>query len=209
MTIPRARIIKSDDAASARIRTAPSPAATLARARRIPAEIVDARAEAARIVADAQAAAAAVAQSAALAAAEEARQAETARLAAAFLVLRDESARRAERDTARLVELAAVLAERLIGEALRLDPSRIAQLAAVALEEARGAERVRIDACPEDTEALESALAPLGGKHAIEVNADASLARGSLVVHTDVGRLDARLTPQLTRLAAALREALS
>lgn len=207
MTIPRARVIKSDATAIARIRTAPSPAATVAR--RIPAEMVDARAEAARIIADAKAAAAVLARSAADDAAREAREAETARLAAAFLVLRDESAKRAERDTARLVELATVLAERLLGEALRLDPSRIAQLAAVALEEARGAERVRIDASPDDTEALKGALALAFGEPAIEVNADPTLARGSLVVHTDVGRLDARLTPQLTRLAVALREALS
>jgi flagellar biosynthesis/type III secretory pathway protein FliH len=40
------------------------------------------------------------------------------------------------------------------------------------------------------------------------VNADATLTRGSLVVHTDLGTIDAQLRPQLDRLAKALREAM-
>ena len=35
------------------------------------------------------------------------------------------------------------------------------------------------------------------------------LAPGDLVLHTDLGTLDARLTPQLERFAAALRDALA
>jgi flagellar biosynthesis/type III secretory pathway protein FliH len=42
----------------------------------------------------------------------------------------------------------------------------------------------------------------------VDVVENAELARGSLCVHTDLGTLDAKLTPRLERLAAALRDAL-
>jgi flagellar assembly protein FliH/type III secretion protein L len=180
--------------------------AEVARARRIAGEILAARAEAERIVADARQQAEAVVAEAAAAAAAEAREKEVARLAAGFLALRDEEARRAERDVDRVIELAVLLAERLVGEAIRVEPARIAELAASAIQEARGARRVRIDASPDDVVALTEALGAIG--HTAEVQPDATLHRGSLVVHTDLGRIDARLEPQLARLAAALREAL-
>lgn len=172
-------------------------------ARRVPADVVAARAEAERIVEAARRAAEELTREARESAAREAREAEVARLAAQFLAVRIEDDRRLERDADRLVELAVVLAERLVGEALRVDPSRIAALASAAIGEARGARRVRIDASPDDVPALAEAVGA-----AAEVQADANLERGSLIVHTDLGRVDARLAPQLARLAPALREAL-
>ena len=94
-----------------------------------------------------------------------------------------------------------------MGEALALEPARIGVLATTALRETRGARRVRIEACVDDVPALQGMLADLGeGIATVEPSGD--LARGSLVVHTELGRIDARLGPQLTRLAEALREAL-
>ncbi|MBX3205570.1 MAG: hypothetical protein KF764_10915 [Labilithrix sp.] len=230
MTLQRARVIKgafsdkADDharhldptrvgrveavphAQAPRPMAGPVGAAAAARARRIAGEVIEARAEAGRIVAAAREEANAVVAAAAAAAASEAREAEVARLAAGFLALRDAEARRAERDVDRVVELAVLLAERLVGEALRVEPARIAELAASALHEARGARRVRIDASPDDVAALYEALGALG--QSADVQPDPTLRRGSLVVHTDLGRVDARLEPQLARLAAALREAL-
>lgn len=185
---------------------APVAAAAAARARRIAGEVIEARAEAARIIASAQKDAEAVVASAAAAAATEAREQEVARLAASFLALRDEEAGQPERDVDRIIELAVLLAERLVGEALRVEPARIAELAASAIHEARGARRVRIDASPDDVDALGQALGAIG--QSADIQADPTLQRGSLVVHTDLGRVDARLEPQLARLAAALREAL-
>lgn len=188
-------------AGSAAVLASASPAAA-ARVRRIAAEILDARAEAARILAEArQRADAAVA-----AAVAAAREEEVAKLAAGFLALRDEDARRAERDVDRVIELAVILAERLIGEALRVEPARIAELAAAAIHEARSARRVRIDASPDDVAALEEALGAIG--QSADVRPDPTLDRGSLVVHSDLARVDAHLRPQLTRLAEALREVL-
>jgi type III secretion protein L len=204
MTVERARIIKGA------FHDSGPPARTEAyadeRARRLAREVIEARAEAERIVAEAKAQADEVVRTAAAEAATEAREKEVARLAAGFLELREADARRAERDLDRLVELAVILAERVVGEAIRVEPSRIAELAAAAIQEARGARRVRIDASPEDVGPLRETLGEIG--QSAEVSADSTLRRGSLVVHTDLGRVDARLEPQLTRLAAALREAL-
>lgn len=205
MTLERARVLKGAPPVNARPSGGPSSTAeesALGRARRIDAQVARAREEAARIVEEAHARAADVAD----AAAREAREQEVARLAAAFLALRAEDERRAERELERVIELATLLAERLVGEAIRVEPARVTELAAAALRETRGARRVRIDAAPEDVPALTDALGAIG--HAAEIHPDVRLTRGSLVVHTDLGAIDARLEPQLTRLAAALREAL-
>lgn len=195
MTLARARIIKQ---AFDPNETRPPPASampSLPFGRRLAREIMDAHDEAERIR-----------EAARNEAALEAREDEVARLSAAFLALRHADEQRAERDLDRAVELATILAERLVGEGLKVEPSLIAGLAANALAETRGARNVRIDANPEDVAPLRDALVAVG--HSATVSADPSLARGSLVVHTDLGTIDAQLRPQLDRLAKALREAL-
>lgn len=206
MTLEHARVIRAEDAT--KVEPSASVAASLAerRAHRIAHEVEAAHAEAARIVATARDEARILGESARTTAAKEAREQEIARLAASFIALRESDARRTERDADRLVELAVLLAERLLGESLRVEPTRIAELAAIALAETRGARNVRIDAPPDDAEALREALGSVS-QHA-DIRPDASLARGSLVVHTDIGRIDARLETQLAALAVALREAL-
>jgi flagellar biosynthesis/type III secretory pathway protein FliH len=193
MTLARARIIKAafGDADVTR----PAPVASSPMGRRIAREIMDAHDEAERIR-----------EAAKRDAALEAREEEVARLAASFLALRKADDERAERDLDRAVELAKILAERLVGEGLKIEPERIAGLAANALAETRGARNVRIDANPDDVAPLREALASVG--HEAALNVDPALARGSLVVHTDLGTIDAQLRPQLDRLAKALREAM-
>lgn len=187
MTLARARIIKKafSDADPTR------PATSQPMGRRVAREIMDAHAEVERIRDAAK---------------RDAREEEVARLAASFLALRKADEERAERDLDRAVELAKILAERLVGEGLKLEPERIAGLAANALAETRGARNVRIDANPDDVTPLRDALTAVG--HEATVNVDPALARGSLVVHTDLGTIDAQLRPQLDRLARALREAM-
>jgi flagellar biosynthesis/type III secretory pathway protein FliH len=145
-------------------------------------------------------------------AARHAAEAEQARLAAAWFALREREERGSARELDRSVALATILAERIIGHAIELNPGLIASVAREALAEARGARRVRIEAHPLDAETLRAqvAAAGLGGPEgvAIEVIENAELARGSLRVHTELGTLDARLHPRLERLAAALRDAL-
>jgi len=174
-------------------------------ARRIPAAVIDAQAEAALILEHARGSAAEVASEAA----REAREREVARVAAELVALRITEETRATREIDRTIAIATLLAERIVGEALVLDPARIGALAVEALKETRGARKVRIESSPADVEALErilAELAPTVGASVIAVEPNAELARGSLVVHTELGRVDARLEPQLGRLAEALRE---
>jgi flagellar biosynthesis/type III secretory pathway protein FliH len=221
MTVERARVIKASALAQSSQSGPPtqSPrksdlAHGVVLARRVPGVVVDARASAERIVADARACAAEMVAEAsknlaetAESAAREAREREIARVAAEVLVARSSEERRAERELARTIEVAVLLAERLVGEAIAVQPSRVNVLASEALRETRGARQVRVEACPDDVPALTSMLAALGeGVATVEASPD--LPRGSLVVHTELGRVDARLAPQLSRLAEALRELL-
>ncbi|HEY3500745.1 MAG TPA: FliH/SctL family protein [Polyangiaceae bacterium] len=139
-------------------------------------------------------------------AAAEARAEIAASFAARELAFAAREQRALERNFDDLVELSRLLAERLLGEALRLDPSRIAALARQALTEARGAQRVTLVAHPEDASLLERALAQGELDGVANVVADAARARGSLRLETNLGILDAEIAPQLERLAAKLRE---
>jgi flagellar biosynthesis/type III secretory pathway protein FliH len=107
------------------------------------------------------------------------------------------------------VELARLLAERLLGTALRLDPGLVVSLAERALSEARGARRVRLVAHPDDAARLEAQGESLGATlDALEILADPARAPGDLRLETEIGVLDAQLAPQLDRLAQKLRESL-
>ena len=57
--------------------------------------------------------------------AREARETELARLAAEVIVVRSGAERRAERELDRTIELAVLLAERLVGEAIAVEPARV------------------------------------------------------------------------------------
>ncbi len=142
------------------------------------------------------------------AAAREAAAAEQTKLSAAVVALRAREAGIEEERLSHAVELARVLCERMLGEALRLDANIIGALARQALAEAQGAKVLRIDANPDDAEPLRRCLAHAVPAQVASVAVDATLERGSLRLHTDLGTLDAQLRPQLDRLAAALRDAL-
>ena len=125
-------------------------------------------------------------------------------------MLRAREEARHEADLARAVELAKVLAERLLGEALAQDPSTIVRMAEVALREARGTRRVKIEAHPLDTAALRSDISRLSAlQEIIAIEENDQLARGSLTLTTDLGTIDAKLSPQLERLGRALQDALA
>lgn len=174
------------------------------RARILTGAVADAHAEAARIVARARAEAERVHD----ARKREARADVEAEYAAALLGLRAEEERRAERDLERMLGTAVVLAERLVGEALAIAPSRILAMAQAALREARGARRVIFEANPLDAEPLRAQLQLLGlPEEATSIETNDTLARGDLVLKTNLGRVDARLNPQLQRLADALSRA--
>jgi flagellar biosynthesis/type III secretory pathway protein FliH len=160
---------------------------------------------AAHIVADAERAAAEVR----LLAEAEGRADAAAKVAARALALRHHEARSDERELDRCVDLARLLAERLLGESLRVAPEQVVALARQALGEARGARRITVVAHPEDARILEHSLLALGlDPSTAQVRADAGRARGNLRIETEIGVLDAELAPQLERLSLKLRESL-
>jgi len=114
-----------------------------------------------------------------------------------------------ERALDRVVELARLLSERLLGEALGIEPERVVALARQALKEVRGARRIAIHAHPDDLPLLERALPPIVREGALDLVAAPDSRRGDLRIHTEFGVLDATLGPELDRLATKLRDALA
>jgi flagellar biosynthesis/type III secretory pathway protein FliH len=212
VTAPHARVVRGDEATRGTPLLPPGPGP--AQVRRIAREELEARLVAERIVAEATDQAAALTTearerglAAGAEAVREAQQAAETSLIARWAALRDAESRRAGSDADRLISLAVALAERLVGVALEIDPSRIAALATGVLAEARGARRAVIEAGPADAGELRRHLSS-AGLESFEVKVDEGLARGALRLHTDVGIIDAQLAPRLERLAAALRDAL-
>lgn len=131
-----------------------------------------------------------------------------ARVAAALLAVRAEDEALAERSRQRIIDTAVVIAERVVSGELATDPGIIARMATLALREARGARRVTFEANPLDAAALRAQLETLGlPEDAVSIEPRDDLTRGDLVLRTDLGTLDARLKPQLQRLADALSRA--
>ena len=127
-------------------------------------------------------------------------------LASKVLALAAHEAESDRRALDRSLSLARLLAERLLGEALALDPSRVVHLAETALAEARGARRIEITAHPDDAELLREAVAQARLEHVTRVNESRDLARGALRLVSEIGVLDAQIAPQLDRLVQRLRE---
>jgi flagellar biosynthesis/type III secretory pathway protein FliH len=180
-----------------------------------PRELVDASAEARRVLEAAERDAKTLLERARAECAEvrlraemEGRAAAVADFATRALLLAAREAEVDGRSLDRVVELARVLAERLLGEALRLEPARVVELARQALNEARGARRIELAAHPEDVPLLEAALTDARISGVTRIVSDGSRGRGSVRLDTDVGTLDAELAPQLDRLTARLRETL-
>ncbi|HEX2882569.1 MAG TPA: hypothetical protein VHO25_23780, partial [Polyangiaceae bacterium] len=98
--------------------------ATPARARVLPRPLVEAKVEAAAVLADAERAA----NELRLQAAAAGRAAAVAELAAQYVVLRERQARISESQLQPSIELAKLLAERLIAEAIELDATLVGRL---------------------------------------------------------------------------------
>ncbi|MEZ4223443.1 MAG: FliH/SctL family protein [Polyangiaceae bacterium] len=214
MTIGRGRVLKAGAEGWQALPTAP-PAAR-AQGRRVPKEIVEAELRAKQIVQAAEAQAKATLEAARqevagvkLRAQAEGRAEAAAALAARAVELKVLEGRADERALDRLVQVATVLAERLLGERLVADPTRVTALARQALQEARGARAIKIHAHPEDAAVLRADLHRLGVDPSAVTFVEApSRVRGHLLLETDIGVLDAELGPQLQRLGQRIRESL-
>ncbi len=216
MTLSLGRVVKAHALADAARLDLEIEEKTLPRGQVVRREVLEAAERARLLLADAQRRANDIVGDAERAAAELRLQAEAegradaaAKVAARALALRHHEARADERTLDRNVELARLLAERLLGESLRVAPEQVIALAKQALAEARGARRISLVAHPDDARILEQSLPSLGlDPMTAQVRADATRSRGNLRIETEIGVLDAELAPQLERLALKLRESL-
>lgn len=198
----RARVIKSGQARSTQRR--PSVAKVL-RAhdlelqRRAEELLQEARAAAAKLLDEARGEAQQLQQQVCRAAEEQAAQ-----IVLAAQRLADRQLARARAD---LTRLGVGIAEKILGATLELDPARVADVVAQVLRVAGRSGRFVARVHPQDlplVEARRAQLAGVVGSAALELRADASVARGGAILETDRGVVDGRVEVQLATLAAAL-----
>jgi flagellar assembly protein FliH len=167
----------------------------------------EAEADAIRLSAHAEGLAAGRAE--ALAAAAPAAAALDAALAGA----REEHAAAAERHERSAVGLALLLAEKVVGGAVAVEPERVLEAIRGALRGIVERERIIVQVNPDDLELVREAMldirGSLGGIEHCEVQAERRIARGGAMVRTPDGDVDARLETKLARAFEVVEAALS
>jgi len=131
-------------------------------------------------------------------------------LASKFVELAAKRQRALEQSRDDIVQLAQLVAERVLRDHLTSNPEQFLSFAEKCIAEARGSSRLTVHAHPEDVAQLQSQLENLREHSLIElrVEPDAEMLRGDLRLESDVGTLDARLGTQLSHLAETIRESL-
>jgi flagellar assembly protein FliH len=122
-----------------------------------------------------------------------------AEIASAGVALR----REAEED---VVKLSVAIARRILHRELSLDPDAVLGLVKVALGRVDAQEVHRVRANPEDAPKIAAELDSLSLVEKIEVLADSTLERGSLLFETKRGTFDASLTTQLAEIERGLTD---
>jgi flagellar assembly protein FliH len=110
------------------------------------------------------------------------------------------------------VELALVLAAKILAGALAAQPERVLDVVRGALRRVADRRTITILVDPEDMEIVSSALADLraaaGGIEHCEVHADRRVGRGGAIVRTVDGEIDASVHTQLERAREVIAEEL-
>jgi flagellar assembly protein FliH len=126
--------------------------------------------------------------------------------------LHEAAAANAERLEAQAVDLALLLAEKIVGAAIAADPALVVEAVRGALRGLIERERVTVLVHPDDLELVREAMggliATLGGIEHCEVQAERRVARGGAVVRTPDGDVDARLDVKLQRAREVVDAAL-
>jgi flagellar assembly protein FliH len=120
---------------------------------------------------------------------------------------------RAARLEAHAVDLALLLAEKVIGGALAVEPARVVEAVRGALRGIVERERITVLVHPEDLELVRDAMdglrTTLGGIEHTEVQAERRVSRGGAIVRTPDGDVDARVETKLQRAREVVEAALS
>jgi flagellar assembly protein FliH len=145
------------------------------------------------------------------AAARQAAQAEvrevTNRLAASIQQLAELRPRLRLQAESDLVRLAVSIARRIVFRELSVDPETVTALARVALDKLRMQEVTKARVHPEHKAPVQEFLNKNGAGH-IEITADQTLARGSILFETTRGNLDVSAETQLREIERGLTDRL-
>jgi flagellar assembly protein FliH len=114
-----------------------------------------------------------------------------------------------EEAQSQLTRLAVNIAEKLLGEQLRLEPETVLQIVRQALRVGATSRRLTLRVHSADLALVEGALADLKGNTEAEVllaQADPTVERGGCLLDTDLGQIDGQLSTQLKAIAEALQK---
>jgi flagellar assembly protein FliH len=118
------------------------------------------------------------------------------------LAMRSDLRTRAERDT---VQLALLIAKRILHRQLNVDEGALTAIARVAFERLSRAESYRVTVHPRFAAAVTSAL-PASHVSRVRIETDASCAPGTLIIHSEEGTIDASLDTQLEEISRGLTD---
>ena len=120
------------------------------------------------------------------------------------LALRADLRHSAERD---VVQLALMIAKRVLHRQLTVDESALTAIARVAFERLTRSESYRITVHPQFAEAIASAV-PAGHAARVQIDPDPGCALGTLVIHSAEGTIDASIDSQLEEIGRGLADRL-
>lgn len=106
------------------------------------------------------------------------------------------------------VKLALAIARRVLHRELAMDPEAVLGLVKAAFQKCDARETHKLRLSPQDAELIREHGEPLSLPPAVEVVADASLTRGSVVFETSRGELDASLDTQFIEIERGLADVL-
>jgi flagellar assembly protein FliH len=119
--------------------------------------------------------------------------------------MRPDLRRRAERD---VVQLALLIAKRVLHRQLSVDEGALTAIARVAFERLTRSESYRVTVHPQFAGAIASALP---GSHSarVQIEPDPNCALGTLVIHSAEGVIDASVDAQLEEISRGLADRLT
>jgi flagellar biosynthesis/type III secretory pathway protein FliH len=133
-------------------------------------------------------------------------------LAAAATAVHDQRVELAQRLEAHAVDLALLLADKIVAGAIAVDAALVVEAVRGALRGLVERERVTVLVNPDDLEVVRAAIgevrASLGGIEHCEVQAERRVTRGGAVVRTPDGDIDARIDTKLERAREVVETAL-
>ncbi len=135
------------------------------------------------------------------------------RLAKAVADLRRTGERLAEQSTADALEMAILIARRILEAELKTNPLALTGLVRSAIGRLGESRKVQLRLCPADAANVQAAgdTGPLGGVSVarVEIRADASLSPGDCIVDGEQGTVDGRVATRLEEVRRILSRALA